>query len=77
VLRLPAFAGKPVIVLSALQPMRKKSALADDTNEKRKDIARLYPGSTQIWGDSGHVIPLEKPEAVIAAIREATQIREQ
>lgn len=70
VLRLPPFTGKPVVVLSALQPMKEKSALADDANEKRKDIARLYPGSKQIWVDSGHVIPLEKPEAIISAIRE-------
>lgn len=70
VLRLPAFTDKPVIVLSALKPMSKKSALADDANAKRKDIARLYPGSRQEWVDSGHGIPLDKPEAVIAAIRE-------
>ena len=70
VLSLPAFAGKPVLVLSALQPMKEKSRLADDANEKRKDIARLYPGSKQIWVDSGHGIPLEKPESVISAIRE-------
>ena len=72
-LRLPAFAGKPVIVLSALQPMSKKSALADDTNEKRKDIARLYPGSIQRWIDSGHGVPMEKPDVVISAIREVLQ----
>lgn len=45
--------------------------MADDANAKRKDIARLYPGSKQVWVDSGHTIPLEKPEAVVAAIREA------
>lgn len=70
VLRLPTFTGKPVVVLSALQPMKEKSALADDANEKRKDIFRLYPGSKQIWVDSGHGIPLEKPEAIISAIHE-------
>jgi|SRR5208337_2143714 pimeloyl-ACP methyl ester carboxylesterase len=70
VLTLPAFSGKPVIVLSARQSMNEKGALADDANEKRKDIARLYPGSVQVWVDSGHGIPLEKPEAVIAAIRQ-------
>jgi len=59
VLALPAFSGKPVIVLSALQPMRHKGELADDANAKRKDIARLYPGSQQVWVDSGHGIPLE------------------
>jgi pimeloyl-ACP methyl ester carboxylesterase len=69
-LTLPAFSGKPVIVLSARQSMNEKGALADDANEKRKDIARLYPGSVQIWVDSSHGIPLEKPEAVIAAIRQ-------
>ena len=35
--------------------------VADDANAKHKDIARLYPGSEQIWVDSGHGIPLEKP----------------
>jgi pimeloyl-ACP methyl ester carboxylesterase len=70
VLALPPFTGKPVIVLSALQPMKENSELADDANEKRKDIAKLYPGSKQIWVDSGHGIPLDKPESVISAIRE-------
>jgi len=75
VLALPAFSGKPVIVLSALQPMNQKGDLADDANEKRKDIARLYPGSQQIWVDSGHGIPLEKPEAVIDAIRQVLPVK--
>lgn len=70
VLHLATFTGKPVFVLSALQPMKENSTLADDANEKRKDIARLYPGSKQIWVDSGHGIPLEKPEAIISTIRE-------
>lgn len=71
VLALPTLAGKPVIVLSALKPMKEKSKLADDANEKRKDIARLYPDAKQVWVDSGHGIPLENPEPVISAIREA------
>lgn len=70
VLALPSFAGRPVIVLSPLQPMKEKSVLADDANEKRKDIAHLYPGSQQVWVDSGHGIPKEKPDSVIEAIRE-------
>ena len=76
VLSLPAFTGKPVIVLSASRPMNEKSELADDANEKRKNIARLYPGAKQIWVDSGHGIPLEKPESVISAIREVLAIRQ-
>ena len=71
VLSLPTLTGKPVIVLSAVHPLRETSELAADANLKRKDIARLFPGSQQIWVDSGHAIPLEKPEAVISAIREA------
>lgn len=70
-LRFPTLLNKPVFVLSASEPMKEKSPLADDANAKRKDIARFYPGSKQIWVDSGHGIPLEKPEAVISAIREA------
>lgn len=73
VLALPPPAGKPVFVLSAERPLREKSALADDANAKRRDIVRLYPGARQIWVDSGHVIPLEKPEAVVQSIREAVQ----
>lgn len=70
VLSLPPFTGKPVIVLSASEPMNEKSELADDANEKRKDLIRLYPGARQLWVDSGHGIPLEKPELIISAIRE-------
>lgn len=71
VLDLPTLPGKYVFVLSASKPLAEKSSVADDANAKRKDIARLYPGSKQIWVESGHGIPLEKPEAVVAAIREA------
>lgn len=73
VLSLPTLKNKPVYVLSASQPMQETSRVADDANEKRKDLARLYPGSIQIWVDSGHGIPLEKPESIIATIREALQ----
>ncbi len=71
VLDLPTLSGKPIFILSASKPLDEKSMVADDANAKRKDIARLYPGSKQIWVDSGHGIPLEKPEMVVAAIREA------
>lgn len=71
VLRLPTLTDKPVFVLTAAKPLKDHSPLADDANEKRKDIARLYPGSRQIWVDSGHGIPLEQPQAVVAAIRDA------
>jgi pimeloyl-ACP methyl ester carboxylesterase len=76
VLSLPSFVGKPVIVLSASRPMKEKSELADYANEKRKDITRLYPGSKQIWVDSGHGIPLEKPESVISAIRDVLSLQQ-
>jgi hypothetical protein len=70
VLDLPTLQNKPVFVLSASKPLDEKSKVADDANEKRKNIARLYPGSQQIWVDSGHAIPLEKPESVTSAIRQ-------
>jgi pimeloyl-ACP methyl ester carboxylesterase len=63
---LPPLTGKPVILLSALHPV--------DANEMRKDLLRLYPGAKQIWVDSGHNIQIEKPEAVVAAIREALSL---
>lgn len=71
VLGLPAPSGVRVWVLSALRPMQERSPLADDVNEKRVALAALYSGSKQIWVDSGHGIPLEKPEVVLTAIREA------
>ncbi len=74
VLDLPTLSNKPVFVLSASKPLDEKSKVADDANEKRKDVARLYPGSKQVWVDSGHAIPLEKPASVIAAIREAVRL---
>lgn len=71
VLSLPASSDIPVFVLSAAEPLKEHSIAADDANEKRKGIARLYPGAKQIWVESGHGIPLEKPDAVVGAIREA------
>lgn len=73
VLGLPVDPSVPVFVLSALQPMEASSTMADDANRKRADIANLYPRARQVWVDSGHGIPLEKPEAVVQAIREAVQ----
>jgi pimeloyl-ACP methyl ester carboxylesterase len=71
VLALPPYTAGPVVVLSAAQPMRETSSpLARDSNAKRADIVRLYPGAQQVWVDSGHVIQLEKPEAVVAAVRD-------
>ncbi len=62
-------------ILSAAEPLKDSGEMADDANWKRKDLARLYPGATQIWVESGHGIPLEKPEAVIAAIRKIIPIK--
>jgi pimeloyl-ACP methyl ester carboxylesterase len=70
VMALPALRGKPVIVLSALKPLSIRNENADAANEKRRDLARLYPGAKQVWVDSGHRIPLERPEAVVEAVRE-------
>jgi pimeloyl-ACP methyl ester carboxylesterase len=75
VLGYPTLQDKPVFVLSASEPLKEKSPQADDVNTKRRDIVRLYPGAIQIWVDSGHGIPLEKPDAVVSAIREALSMQ--
>ncbi len=74
VLALPPPAAKPVIILAALRPMENHSALADDANANRRDLASLYPGAEVRWVDSGHGIPLDAPDAVIAAIRDALRL---
>ena len=71
VLALPPLQGKPVFVLSAEREPKDGSDAARHAHEKRVDIARLHPGSVQTWVDSGHAIPLDKPEAVVAAVRAA------
>ncbi|MBS0348164.1 MAG: alpha/beta fold hydrolase [Comamonadaceae bacterium] len=71
--RLPVDPSVPVFVLSALRATGVPSALADDASRKRAGIAHLYPGAVQVWVDSGHGIPLEKPEAVVGAIRAAVR----
>jgi pimeloyl-ACP methyl ester carboxylesterase len=71
VLALPTLQDMPVYVLSAAEPMKEASNLARFSNDLRQDIARLYPNAKQIWVEGGHAIPLEKPEAVVNAIRAA------
>lgn len=71
VLDLPTPADTPVFVISASRPLADRSPAADDANAKRRDIARLYPGSRQVWVDSGHAVPLERPDAIVAVVREA------
>lgn len=71
VLALPTVTDRPVYVLSAAEPMKETSDLAKFSKELRVDVARLYPHAKQVWVDGGHAIPLEKPEAVVNAIRAA------
>lgn len=68
ILRLPTVSGRPVILLSAVD--KTDSDVVRHANQKRADLARLYPGSRQLWVDSGHNIQLEKPAVVIEAIRD-------
>ncbi len=69
--RMPVDPSIPVWVLSASRVASGPSALAEDAQRKRVELAKLYPDSTQVWVDSGHAIPLEKPEAVVDAVRQA------
>ncbi len=68
VLHLPTVAGKPVVVLSAIDTST--SDAVKHINKKRADIANLYPGSHQLWVESGHFIQRDRPEVVIDAIRD-------
>ena len=58
-------------MLSAAQPMKETSDLAKFSNAMRQDVAHMYPNAKQVWVESGHAIPLEKPEAVVNAVRAA------
>ncbi|MBS0507521.1 MAG: alpha/beta fold hydrolase [Proteobacteria bacterium] len=71
VLGLPTLSGAQVFVLNASGDLQETSAAARFANEKRQDLVHLYPGSKQVWVESGHAIPLEKPEDVVDAIRSA------
>lgn len=70
VLALPAPRQMPIVILSARDAFAGTSEIAQDAHEKRMDMVRLYPGAKQVWVESGHDIPRERPEAVVAAIRE-------
>jgi pimeloyl-ACP methyl ester carboxylesterase len=70
VLNLPVSPNVKVIILSAAKPLKYHSQIADDSNEKRKDILNLYPHAKQIWVESGHAMPLENPDAIAQAIAE-------
>ncbi|MDO9201388.1 MAG: alpha/beta hydrolase [Hydrogenophaga sp.] len=71
VLSLPTVTDMPVYVLSAAEPMKETSDLAKFSNAMRQDLAHMYPNAKQVWVESGHAIPLEKPEAVVNAVRAA------
>ena len=71
VLSLPTVTDIPVYVLSAAEPMKETSDLAKFSNAMRQDMAHMYPNAKQVWVESGHAIPLEKPEAVVNAVRAA------
>ena len=71
VLAAPPFVGKPVIILSAGRDPSAPGATDRSPDQLRRlDLARLYPGSRQVWVDTGHNIQRLCPEVVIAAIHE-------
>jgi pimeloyl-ACP methyl ester carboxylesterase len=64
----------PIIILTA--PNSDNSTIAHVDNAKRADFARLYPSARMIQVKSGHAVQQDKPEAVIAAIRDVlVQVR--
>jgi len=78
VLSMPSYTSGPVEVLSALRPMQDRpSPMSEYANQLRSDLVNLYPGARQVWVDSGHVIPLEAPEAVVSAIKRVLANKQQ
>ena len=76
VLALPPPENVQVTLVSASRPQKPKTRIGIDAQSKRKDLARIWPNARQVWVDCGHAIPLEAPQAVVQAIREAlTAIR--
>ncbi|MBB4844584.1 pimeloyl-ACP methyl ester carboxylesterase [Paucibacter oligotrophus] len=71
VLGLPTVTGIPVFILSAKADPSDNSEAAQFARQKRAELATLYPGARQIWVEGGHAIPIENPDAVIAAIQAA------
>lgn len=73
VLALPMPTHIPVWILAAKKDQDRVTddAYVQDTQEKRLDLLRMYPQAKIIWVDSGHGIPLEKPDAVIDAVLDA------
>lgn len=67
VLRQPLSVDMPIIILSATE--KPTSDLSRFIMMKKTDLARLYPGSCQIWLDSGHFIQLDHPLAVVDAVQ--------
>lgn len=68
---LPAVTREPVTVPSSAGLPGETPETARHANALRADVARMSPGSRQIRVGSGHTIPSDRPEAVIAAIRAA------
>lgn len=74
VLGLPVPPEIPMTILVAPQPIANNSAVALDANAKRMDFQRLYPNAKFIQVRSGHGIPQEHPEVVVAAIRDLLRL---
>lgn len=76
VLALPPLSGDiPTVILVA--PDGAGTAIAAFDNGKRADFARLYPQAALRDIGSGHMIPLEKPQAVVEAVEEVIRKAEQ
>jgi pimeloyl-ACP methyl ester carboxylesterase len=71
---------RPLIVLTAGRPYEPDPLLSQEASDRLKEMwihglqaeeARLSTrGKQMVVPDSGHMIPYERPDAVVAAIRE-------
>jgi pimeloyl-ACP methyl ester carboxylesterase len=69
VLALPPPAGIPIVILLPDEAIDMTSPRALDADRKCQDMARLNAGAEIMVVHAGHGIPLDNPEAVVAAVQ--------
>ena len=76
--KLPPFPNVPIIVIGAMyhyQPKVKQAARFQQSLKLQQSIANLSPQHQIVWADTGHFIEMQMPWVVIAAIKQAIELK--
>ncbi|MDF1653662.1 MAG: alpha/beta hydrolase [Coxiellaceae bacterium] len=76
--KLPAFPNKPLMVLGSTYHYQPKARQANSFKQSWKEqnqLATLSSQSQLVWADTGHFIQLQRPWLVIAAVKEAIDLK--